>query len=182
MLPTRIAVFGGGCFWCTEALFKELRGVLSVMPGYAGGTTENPTYEAVCSGKTGHAEVIKIEFDPSQISFNDLLTVFFATHDPTTVNKQGADVGTQYRSVILYSDETQKNDAESFIKKLNDSDPAGKPVVTEVKPLQKFYEAEDYHRDYFKNNPAQPYCQIIIEPKVQKLEKEFAALLKTHGK
>ena len=181
-----IAVFGGGCFWCTEAVFGELRGVVSVMPGYAGGpATEGgkaPTYEQVSTGMTGHAEVTKIEFDPSQIKFNDLLTVFFATHDPTTLNRQGADVGTQYRSIVLYTSDTQKRDAEAFIKKLHDSDPGGKPVVTEVKPLEAFYPAEDYHRNYFKNNPNQPYCQLIIEPKVEKLQKEFAALLETHGK
>jgi peptide-methionine (S)-S-oxide reductase len=180
-----IAVFGGGCFWCTEAVFSNLRGVISVMPGYAGGAPapggKAPTYEEVCDGRTGHAEVIKITFDPAQISFDQLLTVFFATHDPTTRNRQGNDVGTQYRSTILYADEGQKNAAEAFIKKLDASDPNGKPVVTEVKPLDTFYEAEDYHREYFKNNPAQPYCQLVIEPKVEKLQKEFAELLKTHG-
>lgn len=176
------AIFGGGCFWCTEALFQSLRGVVSVMPGYAGGTTQNPTYEAVCTGVTGHAEVIKIKFDPSQISFDDLLTVFFATHDPTTLNRQGADIGTQYRSIILYANDAQKRAAEAFIKKLNDSDLSGKPVVTELKPQSEFYEAEEYHRNYFKNNRAQAYCQVIIEPKVQKLEKQFAKLLKTHAK
>ena len=179
---TETAVFGGGCFWCTEAVFQSLRGVISVMPGYAGGTVPDPSYEAVCTGKTGHAEVIKIEFDPGQISFNDLLTVFFATHDPTTLNRQGNDVGTQYRSIILYTGEAQRQAAEAFIKKLASSDPGGKPVVTEIKPLEKFYEAEDYHRNYFKNNRAQPYCEVIIEPKVQKLEKEFAALLAAHQK
>lgn len=177
-----IAVFGGGCFWCTEAIFKELRGVVSVMPGYAGGTTVNPTYESVCTGQTGHAESIRIEFDPGQVSFNDLLTVFFATHDPTTLNRQGNDVGTQYRSIILYSDDSQKKDAEAFIKKLADSDPNGRPVVTEVRPLEKFYEAEQYHRDFFARNADQPYCQVIIEPKVQKLQKEFAELLKQKSK
>lgn len=188
-----IAVFGGVCFWCTEAVFSELRGVVSVVPGYAGGlpapgggmgvsNEQKPTYDEVCTGRTGHAEVIKIEFDPAQIPFNDLLTVFFATHDPTTMNRQGNDVGTQYRSIILYSSENQRRDAEAFIKKLTASDPNGRPVVTEVKPLHAFYEAEDYHRNYFKNNATQPYCQVIIEPKVRKLEKEFANLLKTHGK
>ena len=177
-----IAVFGGGCFWCTEAVFAELRGVVSVMPGYAGGTLANPTYEQVCTGQTGHAEVIRIEFDPAQISFNDLLTVFFATHDPTTLNRQGSDVGTQYRSAVFYTSESQRTDALAFIKKLHDSDPNGKPVVTEVTPLGTFYEAEDYHREYFKNNPKQPYCQVIIEPKVEKLQKQFAELLKTHEK
>ena len=177
-----IAVFGGGWLWCTEAIFSELKGVSRVAPGYAGGTTPNPTYEAVCSGKTGHAEVTRIEFDPGQISFKDLLIVFFATHDPTTLNRQGNDVGTQYRSAIFSTTDAQKSDAEAFIKQLTESDPGGKPIVTEVKPLDKFYEAEDYHHEYFKNNPAQPYCQVIIEPKVQKLEKQFAELLKTHGK
>ena len=182
METAEVAIFGGGCFWCTEALFQSLRGVLSVMPGYAGGTVPNPSYEAVCTGETGHAEVIKIEFDPSQVSFNDLLTVFFATHNPTTLNRQGDDIGTQYRSIILYTNEAQRQTAEAFIKKLSDSDPGGKPVITEIKPLEMFYTAEDYHRNYFKNHPDQPYCEIIIEPKVQKLEKEFAALLATHEK
>jgi len=179
-----IAVFGGGCFWCTEAIFGELRGVLSVMPGYAGGTIPNPNYGQVCTGRTGHAEAIRIEFDPAQISFSDLLTVFFATHDPTTLNRQGNDVGSQYRSAVFYVNDAQRDATLAFIAKLNASDPSGKPVVTEVIPLSpdKFYSAEDYHRNYFKNNPNQPYCQLIIEPKVEKLQKQFANLLKTHGK
>ncbi|MBI2640712.1 MAG: peptide-methionine (S)-S-oxide reductase MsrA [Candidatus Sungbacteria bacterium] len=177
-----IAVFGGGCFWCTEAVFGELRGVISVMPGYAGGTKTNPTYEEVCSGKTGHAEVIKIEYDPGRIKFTDLLTVFFATHDPSTPNRQGNDVGTQYRSIILYTNTEQKKQAEEFIKKLNESSPEGKPIVTEIKPLEKFYEAEEYHREYYKKNSAQPYCQIVINPKLEKLQKEFADLLKSHAR
>lgn len=179
------AVFGGGCFWCTEAVFGMLRGVISVTPGYAGGPPapggKPPTYEEVCAGRTGHAEVIKIVFDPSQISFGQLLTVFFVTHDPTTRNRQGNDVGTQYRSVVLYANDGQKRAAETFIERLNASDPNGKPVVTDVKPFEAFYEAEDRHRDYFKNNPGQPYCQLIIEPKVEKLQKEFADLLASHG-
>ena len=179
---SEIAIFGGGCFWCTEAVFTELRGVISVMPGYAGGVISNPTYKQVCSGNTGHAEVIKIEFDPSQISYTNLLTVFFATHDPTTPNQQGGDVGTQYRSIILYTNENQKSDAEKFIKKVNESASEGKPIVTEIKPLEKFYEAEDYHKDFYQKNPSQPYCQIVINPKLQKLEKQFSALLKSHGK
>ncbi|OGY96853.1 MAG: peptide-methionine (S)-S-oxide reductase [Candidatus Liptonbacteria bacterium GWC1_60_9] len=178
---TEVAVFGGGCFWCTEAVFRELRGVSSVMPGYAGGITRNPTYEQVSAGNTGHAEVIQIEFDPNEITYHDLLTVFFATHDPTTMNRQGPDTGTQYRSVIFYTTDEQKREAERFIKKLSLLDPRGKPVVTEVKPLDAFYPAEDEHREYFKKNPDQPYCQVVIEPKVQKLQKEFADLLKTHG-
>ena len=177
-----VAVFGGGCFWCTEAVFDELRGVKSVMSGYAGGNTKNPTYEEVCGGRTGHAEVIKIEFDPTEIAFKDLLTVFFATHDPTTLNRQGNDVGTQYRSAIFYATEEQKREAEAFIKELNDSKAFGKPVVTTLEPLGEFYEAEDYHQKYYANNPYQPYCQYMIPPKLTKLHKQFGALLKSHGK
>ena len=179
---TDIAIFGGGCFWCTEAVFDELRGVVSVMPGYAGGSVKNPTYEAVCGGRTDHAEVIRIEFDPTQINYKDLLTVFFATHDPTTLNRQGNDVGTQYRSIVLYASEEQKREAERFIKELNDSLSHGRPIVTEVRPLGEFYLAEDYHRKYFANNPYQPYCQVMIPPKLQKLHKQFTELLKSHGK
>lgn len=177
-----VAVFGGGCFWCTEAVFDELRGVISVMPGYAGGTKKNPTYEEVCGGRTGHAEVIRIEFDPSQIAFKDLLTVFFATHDPTTLNRQGNDVGPQYRSIVLYANEEEKSEAENFIKELNDSAAFGKPVVTEVKPLGEFYKAENYHQKYYANNSYQPYCQVIISPKLGKLHKQFTQLLKSHSR
>jgi peptide-methionine (S)-S-oxide reductase len=177
-----VAVFGGGCFWCTEAVFDELRGVISVVSGYAGGSTKNPTYEQVCGGGTGHAEVIRIEFDPSQIAFKDLLTVFFATHDPTTLNRQGNDVGTQYRSTVLYGNEEQRREAKAFIKELNDSRAFGKPVVTTVEPLGEFYPAEEYHQKYFANNPYQPYCQFTIPPKLQKLHKQFTELLKSHGK
>jgi peptide-methionine (S)-S-oxide reductase len=177
-----VAVFGGGCFWCTEAVFDELRGVKSVVSGYAGGSTKNPTYEEVCGGRTGHAEVIKIEFDPGEIAFKDLLTVFFASHDPTTLNRQGNDVGTQYRSAIFYATEEQKREAEAFIKELNDSKAFGKPVVTTLEPLGEFYEAEDYHQKYYANNPYQPYCQYMIPPKLNKLHKQFGALLKSHGK
>ncbi len=176
------AVFGGGCFWCTEAVFTNLKGVASVAPGYAGGTTKNPTYESVRSGMTGHAEVIRIEYDPAQISFNDLLTVFFATHDPTTVNRQGNDVGTQYRSAIFYTTEEQKRAAEEFIRQLAESDPGGKPIVTEITPLDVFYEAEDYHKQYYERNRSAGYCQVIIEPKVQKLQEKFQNLLKTSSK
>jgi len=179
---SKIAVFGGGCFWCTEAVFDELRGVKSVMSGYAGGSTKNPTYEEVCGGGTGHAEVIKIDFDPVEIVFKDLLTVFFATHDPTTLNRQGNDVGTQYRSAIFYADEEQKREAEAFIKELNDSKAFGKPVVTTLEPLGEFYVAEDYHQKYYANNPYQPYCQYMIPPKLSKLHKQFGELLKSHGK
>ncbi len=177
-----IAVFGGGCFWCTEAVFDELRGVHAVVSGYAGGTTKAPTYEQVCSGSTGHAEVIKIEFDPSQISFRDLMTVFFATHDPTTLDRQGNDVGTQYRSVILYADEQQKQEAAAFIKELDDSKTLKNSVVTRLEPLTEFYPAEDYHQKYYAGNPYQPYCQYMIPPKLGKLHKQFSALLKSHGK
>jgi len=171
------AVFAGGCFWCTEAVFERLRGVLAVMPGYCGGILPNPTYEAVCSGRTGHAEAVRIEFDPAQVSYRDLLTVFFATHDPTTLNRQGNDVGTQYRSAIFYTTEEQKRAAEAFIQELNAAREFPNPVVTELKPLEKFYEAEDYHREYYRRNSYQPYCQIVIAPKLSKLREKFQALL-----
>lgn len=171
-------VFGGGCFWCTEAVFKMLKGVISVVPGYAGGTKPNPTYEEVCGGATGHAEVAKIEFNPKEVSCRDLLTVFFATHDSTTPNRQGNDVGPQYRSIILYTNQAQKEEAESFIKEIEASRPGGAPVVTEVKPLVQFYEAEEEHRDYYKKNQQKAYCQLIINPKLEKVQGKFAALLK----
>jgi peptide-methionine (S)-S-oxide reductase len=174
-MNNEIAIFGGGCFWCTEAVFASLKGVKSVMPGYAGGDTKNPTYEQVCSGTTGHAEVTRIEFDPTKISFKDLLTVFFATHDPTTLNAQGNDVGTQYRSTILFTTEQQKKEAETFIQELNEG--ATKKIVTKVEPLKEFYEAEEYHQNYFAKNPNQPYCQLIISPKLEKLQKRFSELL-----
>ena len=176
------AVFGGGCFWCTEAVFDELRGVHSVISGYAGGATKNPTYEQVCSGSTGHAEVIKIEFDPAQISFRDLMTVFFATHDPTTLNRQGNDAGTQYRSAILYANEQQKADAAAFIKELDEAKTYKNPIVTTLEPLTEFYPAEDYHQNFYANTPDQGYCQYTIPPKLNKLHKHFSALLKSHGK
>jgi len=176
------AVFGGGCFWCTEAVFDELRGVRSVVSGYAGGTTKNPTYEQVCSGSTGHAEVIKIDFDPAEISFRDLMTVFFATHDPTTLNRQGNDAGTQYRSAILYADPQQKAEAAAFIKELDEARTYKNPIVTTLEPLTEFYPAEDYHQKFYANNPYQGYCQYTIPPKLTKLHKQFSALLKSHGK
>jgi len=175
---TETIVFGGGCFWCTEAVFETLKGVISVMPGYAGGNTPNPTYKSVSGGQTGHAEVIQIEYDPTQVSLDDLLTVFFATHDPTTPDRQGPDVGTQYRSVILYTTESQKEASENKTKEINNSNPDGKPVVTEVKPLDKFYPAEEYHRDFYAKNPSQAYCQVVINPKLEKVKKDFANLLK----
>lgn len=175
---TETAVFGGGCFWCTEAVFKMLKGVSSVTSGYAGGTTENPTYMQVTEGGTGHAEVIKIEYDPALVSFRTLLTVFFASHDPTTLNRQGADVGTQYRSIILATTPKQEEEAKQFILELNSSSNMGAPVVTEVVPLQKFFEAEDYHKDYYaKNKQINRYCEIVINPKLEKVQKEFASLL-----
>lgn len=177
-MKNEIAVFGGGCFWCTEAVFKMLKGVSSVASGYAGGTMDNPSYEDVSGGATGHAEVIKIEFDPQAISFNDLLAVFFGTHDPTSLNKQGNDVGEQYRSVVLYTTPEQKKQAEDYIKELNESSKEGKPIVTEVKPLEKFFEAEDYHHDYYEKNKDKPYCQVVINPKLKKAKEQFAQLLK----
>jgi peptide-methionine (S)-S-oxide reductase len=177
------AIVAGGCFWCTEAVFKELRGVESVMPGYTGGTVPHPTYEQVCTGTTGHAEAIRIVFDPSQIAYRDLLTVFFATHDPTTPDRQGNDVGPQYRSAIFFTSPQQEQEAREFIRELETSDPGGKPVVTEVVPWDgHFYDAEDYHRDYFAKNPDAGYCRVIIEPKVEKLQKQFSALLRKQGK
>ena len=173
---TQIAVFGGGCFWCTEAVFGELQGVISVMPGYAGGTVKDPTYEAVSTGVTGHAEMTKVEYDPDKISYSDLLTVFFATHDPTTLNRQGNDVGTQYRSIILYTTEEQKKEAEDFIKQLDGSGPK---IVTEIKPLSDFYKAEEYHRQYYFKNANAPYCRLVISPKLEKLKTRFYGLLKS---
>ncbi len=171
------AVFANGCFWCTEAVFSMLKGVKSVVPGYAGGVLADPTYEQVSEGNTGHAEAIKIEYDPAIISYDDLLAVFFNTHDPTTLNRQGNDVGTQYRSAIFYSNAGQKATAEALVKELNDSKAYDKPVVTEVCPLERFYEAEDYHHEYYKHNSDKPYCQLVIAPKLEKLQKKFARLL-----
>lgn len=172
------AVFGGGCFWCTEAVYQRLRGVSSVMPGYAGGIQDTASYEEVSSGATGHAEVIKFQFDSAQISYRDLLEVFFAVHDPTTMNRQGNDVGTQYRSVIFYADDEQRSQAEGIIKELTDAHAYSSPVVTEVKKLEKFSPAEDYHRDYYNQNQNQPYCQLVINPKLKKFKEKFASLLK----
>jgi peptide-methionine (S)-S-oxide reductase len=177
-----LAVFAGGCFWCTEAVFDELRGVESVVSGYAGGKTKNPTYEQVCMGNTGHAEVIKIDFDAAQISFRDLMTVFFATHDPTTLNRQGNDVGTQYRSAIFYADDKQKEEAAAFMKELDGAKTFKNSIVTTLEPLTEFYPAEGYHQKFYANNPFQPYCQYVIPPKLSKLHKQFAELLKSHSK
>ncbi len=174
-----VAVFGGGCFWCTEAVFGELRGVRAVISGYTGGVVRNPTYEQVCMGNTGHAEAIKIEFDPAQISFRELLTVFFATHDPTTLNRQGNDVGTQYRSAVFYADDKQKQEAAALIKELDGTKTFKNPIVTTLEPLGEFYPAEDYHQNYYANNPYQPYCQYMIPPKLSKLHKQFNELVKS---
>jgi peptide-methionine (S)-S-oxide reductase len=171
------AIFGGGCFWCTEAVFKSMKGVIKVLPGYAGGTVPHPTYEQVSTDTTGHAEVVYIEYDESLVSFETLLTVFFASHDPTTLNRQGADVGTQYRSVIFYTTEDQKNTALNMITKINASSEHGDLVVTEVVPFIEFFEAEDYHHEYFKNNPSNPYCMVVINPKLEKIQKQFVGLL-----
>ncbi len=173
-----IATFGGGCFWCTEAVFLELRGVEKVESGYAGGAMENPSYEAVCSGRTGHAEVIQITFDPATISFHDLLEVFFATHDPTTLNRQGADVGTQYRSVIFTHSPEQQAAAEAMIGELNASGALAGPIVTQVVPYANYYPAEGYHQNYYADHPTQPYCSAVIPPKLTKLRQKFAAKLK----
>ncbi len=172
------AVFGGGCFWCTEAVFKMLKGVSSVLPGYSGGTTKNPTHEEVSGGNTGHAECTKLEFDPKEISYESLLTVFFGSHDPTTLNRQGNDVGTQYRSVIFYTTSEQKDKALDFIKEINESSKEGKPIVTEVLPLDEFYVAENYHKDYYNNHKDAAYCELVINPKLQKVSEKFAHLLK----
>lgn len=175
---SEIAVFGGGCFWCTEAVFERLKGVISVVPGFAGGHVPNPSYPQVCTGRTGHAEVSRIEFDPTQISYRDLLEVFFSTHDPTTLNRQGADVGTEYRSIILYASDAQRRAAERIIAELTEAKAFSSAIVTEVKPLEAFYEAEDYHHQYFQNNPYAPYCQVVIAPKLAKFHKRFGELIR----
>jgi peptide-methionine (S)-S-oxide reductase len=172
------ATFGSGCFWCTEAVFERLNGVNKVVSGYAGGTVENPTYEQVCSGKTGHAEVTQITYDPKVITYDELLEVFWKTHDPTTLNRQGNDVGTQYRSVIFYHNEEQRRLAEKYKEELNKSGAWDKPIVTEISPFTNFYPAENYHQNYYDNNPAQPYCSFVISPKVEKFEKVFKDKLK----
>jgi peptide-methionine (S)-S-oxide reductase len=167
--PVKTATFGGGCFWCVEAVFETFDGVISVVSGYAGGTFPNPTYDQVCSGKTGHAEVVQVQFDPSVISFEQLLEIFWESHDPTTLNRQGADTGTQYRSVILYHDQEQKRAAEDSLRLAQER--FSSPIVTEILPLQEFYKAEEYHQDYFRKNPNQPYCVAVISPKLRKLQK-----------
>jgi peptide-methionine (S)-S-oxide reductase len=172
------ATLAGGCFWCLEAVFDGLRGVDAVTSGYMGGAVEQPTYEQVCSGATGHAEVVQIVFDPHLISFRDILQVFFAIHDPTTLNRQGNDAGTQYRSAVFYHSDVQQQTAQQFIRELAQAGIWPDPIVTEVVPARIFYPAEDYHQDYFKNNPHQPYCQIVVAPKVRKLHEKFPQQVK----
>jgi peptide-methionine (S)-S-oxide reductase len=172
------ATFGAGCFWCTEAVFLNVKGVTKVVSGYEGGKVKNPSYREVCTGETGHAEVTEITYDPSKVSFEELLEVFWNTHDPTTLNRQGADEGTQYRSVVFYHNDEQKKTAEAYKKQLEASHVYKNPIVTEITPASTFYAAEDYHQNYFELNPNQGYCQYVIRPKVQKFKKQFASKLK----
>lgn len=176
---TQTAIFGGGCFWCTEAIFDQLKGVSSVVSGYAGGTMANPTYEQVSHEETGHAEVIKVEFDPSVISYETLLDVFFHTHDATTMNRQGNDEGTQYRSIILYDSEDQKKAAEKALKKIIETNEFERPPVTEIDKLDKFYTAEQYHQKFYKSNELHPYCAFVISPKLASLRNKYSTLLKS---
>ncbi|NSL91164.1 peptide-methionine (S)-S-oxide reductase MsrA [Chitinophaga sp. Mgbs1] len=175
---TEKATFGGGCFWCTEAQFQYLKGVIKVESGYAGGTVANPTYEEVCTGNTGHAEVIQVTYNPAEISYDELLQAFWESHDPTQLNRQGNDVGTQYRSVIFYHNAAQKEKAEFYKKKLQDEGAFDKPIVTEIAPLTTFYKAENYHQDYYKLNGRQPYCTFVIKPKLEKFKKVFKDKIK----
>ncbi len=177
--PTsQIATLASGCFWCTEAVFNELKGVEKVESGYSGGTVANPSYEQVCTGNTGHAETVRVTFDPKVISYKDVLTIFFTTHDPTTKDRQGADVGTQYRSAIFYNDAEQRSAAEQVIKELNASKLWKHPIVTEVTPLKAFYKAEDHHQNFYANNPGYGYCKVVIDPKIAKLRKQYHDRLK----
>lgn len=180
-MDRQTAVLGGGCFWCLEAVFLDVDGVLSVESGYAGGHVQSPTYEQVCEGDTGHAEVVRIEFDADRIAFRDLLQVFFAIHDPTTLNRQGADVGTQYRSTIMFVDERQRDEARAFIDALAQEGVFGRPIVTEVVPLADWFPAEAYHRRYYERNPHQGYCMVVIGPKVEKFRRQFASRLRGAG-
>lgn len=173
---TETATLGGGCFWCLEAAYQEVRGVESVKSGYAGGQTENPGYREVCAGTTGHAEVVQVAYDPSIVSYRDLLEVFFGIHDPTTPDRQGNDVGTQYRSIILYHDDAQRSAARAIIEELEAQDAYDAPIVTQVEPLERFWPAEAYHDDYFRRNPAQMYCQAVIAPKLSKFRRKYAEL------
>jgi peptide-methionine (S)-S-oxide reductase len=177
-MKTETATFGNGCFWCTEAIFQDLEGVESAVSGYSGGQTENPTYEQVCSGKTGHAEVLQITYNPEKISYEELLKVFWETHDPTTLNRQGNDVGTQYRSAIFYHDDKQKELAEKYKAQLGASGTWADPIVTEIVPFEKFYKAERYHQNYYKENPNQGYCAFVVRPKVEKFQAKYKDMLK----
>ena len=177
-MSEEVATLAGGCFWCLEAVFDDLRGVESVESGYAGGDTADPTYQEVCSGTTGHAEVVRVTFDPRAVTFKEILEVFFTIHDPTTLNRQGADVGTQYRSAVFYHTPEQKETAERTIAELDAAKIWGAPIVTEVVPLEKFYEAEDYHQEYFRKNPNQGYCRMVVAPKVAKFRTHFLEKLK----
>lgn len=172
------ATFGAGCFWCVEAIFQDVKGVYSVKPGYTGGHVKNPSYKEVCTGNTGHAEVAQIKYDPNEVSFDKLLEIFWYTHDPTTLNKQGGDVGTQYRSAVFYHNEEQKNKANAYKAKLEELKVYPDPIVTEITEFDVFYEAEDYHNDYYSNNPEQGYCKMVIKPKVEKFKKAFEKELK----
>jgi peptide-methionine (S)-S-oxide reductase len=172
------AIFGGGCFWCIEAVFQRVQGVESVASGYMGGANANPTYKQVCGGDTGHVEVVKITFNPEQVSFRELLDIFFTVHDPTTLNRQGNDAGTQYRSVIFYTSDEQRREAEEFIVQLESSKSFSSPVVTAVEPAAEFYQAEDYHKNYFNDNRYQPYCMFVVGPKVQKFQQKFGQKLR----
>jgi len=167
------ATFGGGCFWCTEVIFQNTDGVNSVLPGYMGGKTENPTYKEVCQGDTDHVEVVQLDFDETKVSFEDLLKIFFKTHNPTTLNRQGNDVGTQYRSVVFYHSEAQREQTEQFVRKLEEAKIFDDPIVTNIEPAVTFWEAEDYHHNYFNDNPTNPYCAAVIAPKLQKFLKEY---------
>lgn len=173
------ATFGAGCFWCTEAIFQNVEGVIKVESGYSGGKVKNPTYEEVCSGLTGHAEVTRITFDPQKVSYDELLEIFWQTHDPTTLNQQGADVGTQYRSVIFYHSDAQKEKAEYYKSRLDQEGAFSKPIVTEIAPAGPFYKAEDYHQNYYNLNGSAPYCTYVIKPKLEKFRKAFKEKLKT---
>lgn len=182
MTNIEIANFGAGCFWCVEAVFLQAKGVEKVESGYMGGQTKNPTYKEVCTGNTGHAEIIQVTFNPQIISFEELLEIFWQTHDPTTLNRQGNDSGTQYRSVVFYTNETQKQLAETYKKKLDSSGAFSKPIVTEISAASVFYKAEDYHQDYYNLNGSQPYCYFVIKPKVEKFKKIFPNKLKINAK
>jgi peptide-methionine (S)-S-oxide reductase len=175
-----VATLGGGCFWCLEAVYQEVDGVRRVVSGYAGGDVANPTYRQVCGGGTGHAEVVQVHFDPEVISYRDILRIFFVIHDPTTPNRQGADVGTQYRSAVFWADDAQRADAEAVMEELRESGAFEGALVTELEPLERFWEAEDYHQDYYARNPAQAYCRIVIDPKLARFRKVFAERRRSH--